>query len=69
MPPRKNAAAQALAKRRWKDTTKAERTEALRATANARWDETTEEERKAWGAKLAAARAAARKRKGKNARG
>ena len=63
---RKNPAAVALGRERWKNLSAAERSEAGRAAVTNRWGEATEEEKLAAGQRLAAARAAARKRREKN---
>ena len=46
-----------MAKKRWKGTTKEERSALMSNAAKTRWDSMSEDERKAFGAKLAEARA------------
>jgi hypothetical protein len=58
---KKNTAAVALGKRRWKNVEPEARSEIGRAAAKSRWENATEEERAELGKKLADARAAARK--------
>jgi hypothetical protein len=67
MSTRKNAAAVALGKRRFKGMNAKELAAYQSETAKSRWENATEEERRKHGAKLAEARAAARKGKKKNA--
>jgi hypothetical protein len=61
-------AASDLAAKRWKKTTKAERSEVARSMSTSRWANATPEERTAHGQMLAAARAKARKKKAKEAK-
>jgi anthranilate phosphoribosyltransferase len=60
---KKNEVAQALVARRWKKTTKEERSTVARTMNESRWANATPEERAALGQRLAAARAKARKQK------
>ena len=60
---KKNPIAVALAKRRMVRMSKEERSEVARNAARARWEAMSEEDRRAYGAKLAAARAKKRKAK------
>ena len=62
---KKNAAAVALGKKRWQGVKAEERSAALTAAVESRWKNATEADRAALGEKLAAARAAARKKKEK----
>ena len=59
----KDEIAAAMAAKRWKKTTKTERSEVARNMNASRWANATPEERAAHGAMLAAARAKARKKK------
>ena len=62
---KKNAAAVALGKKRWQGVKAEERSAALTAAVESRWKNATAADRAALGEKLAAARAAARKKKEK----
>ncbi|HEX4164630.1 MAG TPA: hypothetical protein VHZ55_04085 [Bryobacteraceae bacterium] len=61
---KKDPAAVALARKRWDNASDAEREEAGRRRAQGHWDNASKKERAAVGAMLAAARAAARKKRG-----
>jgi hypothetical protein len=54
---KKNAAARALVALRWKNKSKAEKTEVAKGLNESRWANATPEERAAQGARLARARA------------
>ena len=58
----KDEIAAAMAAKRWKKTTKKERSEVARNMNSSRWANATPEERAAHGAMLAAARAKAKKK-------
>jgi len=60
---KKNPAAVALGKERWKGLSEEEVREHQSAAASARWEDATEEERAAIGKRLAEARAKARGKK------
>jgi predicted Fe-S protein YdhL (DUF1289 family) len=54
-----------MGRKRWEGVSDEERTALMSAAARSRWDSMTEAERKAEGARLAEARAVARKKKKK----
>jgi hypothetical protein len=62
---KKDQAAVALAKKRWKGATQEEKSATGRNAAEARWNTASSKEREAVGARLAAARKAARDRRAK----
>ena len=59
----KDEAAAALAAKRWKKTTKKQRTDLAKSLNQTRWENATPEERAAHGKMLAEARAKARKKR------
>jgi predicted Fe-S protein YdhL (DUF1289 family) len=63
---RRESPAAQLARQRWKKKTPEQRSDVARELNSARWDKATPEDRAAVGARLAKARAAARKKKAKN---
>jgi len=64
----KDEAAVALAAKRWKKTTKAQRSELAQTLNKSRWANATPEEREAAGKRLTEARAKARKAAAKKAK-